>query len=111
MSKNDDNNNSQPHIQHQGSQSLGKFFAIAGMVLGIIGLAVLPYPYVSIAIGIVGTILSCISDRLNFKANIPPLGFARAGMVCGILSIILGISLWAHVINLNINIVNIPHIM
>lgn len=96
------NNNPQQYIQ-QGSQIPGKSFGTAGMICSIIGLVFWFFPHISLIMGTVGMVLACISisDRKNPLFNLPPLGTAKAGLICGILSIISGF-LCSYALDINV---------
>ncbi len=71
----------------------GKGLSIAGMVLGIVSLAVLCIPYVnflSLVCAIVGLILSIIGKKKSKAANAPT-GMATAGIVLSIIALAIAI--------------------
>ena len=74
----------------QGPKDPGKSLAIAGMVCGICGL-VFSSIYIGLASSIVGIILSRLSMKKTAEAGFPPSSMAKAGLICGIISVSLGI--------------------
>ncbi len=71
----------------------GKGLSIAGMVLGIVSLAVLCIPYVnflSLICAIVGLILSIMGKKKSKAANAPT-GMATAGIVLSIIALAIAI--------------------
>ena len=66
----------------------GKGLSIAGMVLGIVGLALFCLWYLAIPCAIVGLILSILGKKKSKAANAPT-GMATAGIVLSIIALAL----------------------
>lgn len=73
-----------------GAPNPGKGLSIAGMVLGIVGLALFCFWYIGIPCAIVGLILS-ILGRKKSQAVGAPTGMATAGLVLSVIALALDI--------------------
>lgn len=62
-------------------------FSIASLVLGILSLACCCFTYIPLVLGILGVVFAVIDKKTNSTMN----GMATAGMVCGIVSIAIGV--------------------
>jgi hypothetical protein len=72
--------------QQQGHPGM----AIAGFVVGLLGLILFWVPYLGALLAIVGLVLSILGLRQANERNAPK-GFAIAGLVCSILGALIGI--------------------
>ena len=70
----------------------GRGLGIAGMVLGIVALALFCIWYVAIPCAIVGLILSIIGKNKSKAANAPT-GMASAGIILSIIALIIAVAL------------------
>lgn len=66
--------------------------AVASLVLGILSLICLFFPFATVGLALIATILG-ILGRKNAQANNQPTGVATAGMAIGIVGLSLGILL------------------
>ena len=66
----------------------GKGLSIAGMILGIVGLALFCLWYLAIPCAIVGLILSILGKKKSKAANAPT-GMATAGIILSIIALAL----------------------
>jgi uncharacterized membrane protein len=69
--------------------------SIASMVLGILNLLLVFMPYISVILGILAIILSSISFKEIRLHGENGRGMAVAGLVCGIVGILLGLIILA----------------
>lgn len=85
------NDFSRPELNYRQSQGNtseeGKGMGIAGMVLGIITIVFCWIIYISFFTGIIGIILSVISNKKNSN------GYAKAGLATSIIGLVLGVGL------------------
>ena len=76
----------------------GNGMAIAGGVLGIVGLVLCWAWFVGAILGVLGIIFGAIGvQRANQLPGAPHKGFAIAGIVCGILAVVLDILLFVFI--------------
>lgn len=78
-----------PHHPQQGNG-----IAVAGMVLGILGLVLCFLPFVGWAAALVGVILSGLGIGKANKLGGKGKGMAIAGLVCGIVGLLIGLVLF-----------------
>lgn len=83
--------------QQQGHPGI----AIAGFVIGLIGLLTFWIPYVGAVVSIIGLILSVFGMRAANERNAPK-GLAIAGLVCAILGVLLGV-IWTIVFSIAVD--------
>jgi len=81
-----------PHTAPSYQQPPGNGLAVAGMVLGIIGLVLCWIPIVGGLCAIVGIILGALGMGRAKKIGGKGKGLALAGLVCGIVGVVLGIA-------------------
>ena len=70
---------------------MGKGLSITGMILGIVSLVLCWFgiaSLVALPLAIVGLVLSCVGGK-KLKANNAPHGIATAGLVIGIIAVVL----------------------
>ena len=71
---------------------MGKGQAIAGMVLGIVALAITwfgtIFSFIALPAGIVGLVLSVVGGK-KLRANAQPYGIATTGLVLGIIATVI----------------------
>lgn len=78
-----------------GQPPQGNGLAVAGMVLGILGLALCWIPFLGWACALVGVILGALGMSKANKVGGKGKGMAIAGLVCGILGLLAGILIFA----------------
>ena len=83
--------------QQQGHPGI----AIAGFIVGLIGLLTFWVPYLGAVLSIVGLILSILGMRAANERNAPK-GFAIAGLVCSIIGVLLGV-FWTIVFSIAVD--------
>jgi hypothetical protein len=84
-----------PHAAPPYQQPPGNGMAVAGMVLGIIGLVLCWVPFLGWVCAIVGVILAVLGMGKAKKIGGKGKGMAVAGLVCGIIGLAIGILLFA----------------
>ena len=78
--------NQYPNMNMNGDGNKG--MAIAAMILGIVSIVLCCIWYISIIAGVVAIVLGIMYNKKNGKC-----GMATAGIVCGIIGMILAIAL------------------
>ncbi len=84
----------QPQYQQQPQyptpEDPGRGMGIASMVIGIIGLCTGWCWGLGAILGVVGIVLAVISGNKSKQAGLNQSGFALAGLICSIISVVLG---------------------
>lgn len=84
-----------------GGQQQGNGIAIAGMVLGIISVAtcwIWCFPWIAIACGIVGVILSVLGLKTAKERGGLNAGKAKTGLICGLIGLAVSVVLFIVVL-------------
>lgn len=89
--------NPPPSAQAPQSQEQGNGLAVAGMVLGIIGLVFCWVPVLGWILALLGLIFGAIGNGKANRIGGKGKGMALAGLIMGVLGLIIGIALfiWA----------------
>ncbi len=89
--------NPPPSAEPQQQQSQGNGMAVAGLVLGILGLVFLWIPFLGWILALLGIIFGAVGNGKANKIGGKGKGMAVAGLVMGVLGLIGGIAffLWA----------------
>ncbi len=83
-----------PHAAPPYQQQAGNGLAVAGLVLGILGLALCWLPFIGWLCAIVGIILGAVGMSRAKKIGGKGKGMAVAGLICGILGLAIGVLLF-----------------
>jgi len=88
----------QPYGYAPVPQQQGNGLGVAGFVTGLVGLVLCWVPWFGMLLGLVGIVLSGIGIAQGKKKGVS-IGLAIAGLVCGILAVLVWIVLLAFVVS------------
>ncbi|WP_448625863.1 hypothetical protein [Geodermatophilus sp. URMC 64] len=89
----------QPYGYAPAPQAPGNGLGVAGFVTGLVGLVLCWVPWFGMVLGLVGVVLGGIGISQGKKKGAPT-GLAIAGLVCGILAVLVWLLLLAFVFSI-----------